>query len=71
MEERLHRVNSLFCDDSRVVEEAVLQGEEGRRRPCGDTALVVDMLDVVASGLLSDAELLAYLACREATRDQS
>lgn len=48
-------------------EEVMLQGKEGSPGASGDTNLGVDVLRVVADGLLSDEEQLGYLFFRLST----
>lgn len=65
-----HRVIALFCRGVEVVQQIMLQGKEGGRGSGGDANLIVDMLNVVSDGLLSDAEALGHLAICKPARHQ-
>src|SRR6266508_3414459 len=62
---------SFLCRAREAADDAVLDGEQAGSGPVGDGELAVDVLDVVADGLLADEQVVGDAAVGPAPGDQA
>src|SRR5215211_3324744 len=62
---------ALLCRAREAADDAVLDGEQAGAGPVGDAELAVDVLDVVADGLLADEQVAGDVTVGPALGDQA